>query len=379
MKNIGVVFGGVNVEHDISIITAMQVMQALNKEEFCIVPIYISKDGNWETGDNLLDIKSFKSEQKNKEVLLSLKDNWLYFKRIGGYRKWKQIDFVFICMHGKNGEDGAIASLLELNNIPYANSSILGSAVGCDKVLFKEMMKALKIPAIKSLSFNIIEFKEDEKRVINKISNYFKFPIILKPSNLGSSIGIEVCKNQSELEEKLIAVFSFDNRVLIEEYLEGCREVNVAIFKSKEKLIVSELEEPLKGDVILSFDNKYNSKADKGMQTLNRIMPAQISLGQKRIIISYAKRIYNALNLFGICRFDFILDASGKVLVNEVNTIPGSYAFYLFKPKKIDFEKLLQLQIEEGILRNVKKSNLISTFKSDILSGFEFGGKAGKI
>ena len=378
MRNIGVIFGGVNCEHDISIITAMQVVQVL-KEEYSVIPIYITKQGNWVTGDDLVNISAFNNDLKTKDILMSLKDNWLYIKKIGGYRKWKQLDFAFLCLHGKNGEDGAVSALLELNNIPYANSSIMGSAVSTDKVAFKDMMKCLKIPMVKSLSFNFVQFKENEKSICQKITNSLKFPIIIKPANLGSSIGIEICKNKKELVDKLISAFSFDNRVLVEEYLDGCREINVAIFKQDNKLIVSEIEEPIRQDNILSFEDKYNSEEDKGMQNLKRIMPAEILPSQKKKIISYAKIIYNALDLFGICRFDFILDSEGKVFVNEVNTIPGSYAFYLYRPKKIDFEKLLHLQIDEGVKRNIKKANLISTFNSNILSGFSFGNKTGKL
>jgi len=239
--NIAVVFGGVSCEHDISIITACQVMNVL-KEKHEVIPIYIDKKGIWQTGDNLLKINSFPNNLgKTHEVIFSNSSDMLYVKKLGKFKKFLKIDMVFISLHGKNGEDGAVASIFELNGIPYANAGICSSAVACDKSVFKEFIRGLHIPCVKSFTLSYDEFKQKRDFYLNSIENKIGYPIILKPANLGSSIGISIVENGENLSEELNKAFSFDSKLLIEKLIEDIREINVAIYKKGNDLIVSEL------------------------------------------------------------------------------------------------------------------------------------------
>jgi len=378
--NIAVVFGGVSCEHDISIITACQVMNVL-KEKHEVIPIYIDKKGIWQTGDNLLKINSFPNNLgKTHEVIFSNSSDMLYVKKLGKFKKFLKIDMVFISLHGKNGEDGAVASIFELNGIPYANAGICSSAVACDKSVFKEFIRGLHIPCVKSFTLSYDEFKQKRDFYLNSIENKIGYPIILKPANLGSSIGISIVENGENLSEELNKAFSFDSKLLIEKLIEDIREINVAIYKKGNDLIVSELEEPIKSDELLSFKDKYeNGGKNSGMLSLKRKIPADISNDIKERIINIAQKCYKSLGLFGICRFDFILTQDNKVYLNEVNTIPGSYAFYLFEPLKKNFQVILEDQIAEAKIRNIQKKKLISTFENSTLKNLKLSVSKGKV
>lgn len=377
--NIAVVFGGVSCEHDISIITACQVMNVL-REKHEVIPIYIDKDGVWRTGENLVKIEAFSNGLgKTNEVMFSNSNHILYIKRLGKFRKMLEIDMVFLALHGKNGEDGAAASIFELNGIPYANAGICSSAVACDKAIFKEFVKGLRLPCVKSFTLTKDCFKYKKEEVLNLLENRIGFPLIIKPANLGSSIGISVVQNKEKLQEQLFGAFEFDNKLLIEKYVQDMREINIAIYRKNSELVISELEEPVKSAELLSFKDKYETKNKSlGMASLKRKIPADIPSDIKEKIIKIAVRCYKALDLFGICRFDFILDSDNKVYLNEVNTIPGSYAFYLFEPKGKNFQMILEDQISEAKHRSIAKKKLINTFESSTLKNLKLSGTKGK-
>ena len=377
--NLAVVFGGVSCEHDISIITACQVMNVL-KEKYEIIPIYIDKNGIWRTGEELTKIETFSKENKKSfEVMFSASDNFLYIKRLGKFKKFTKIDMVFLALHGKNGEDGSVSSLFELNGIPYANAGICSSAVACDKCIFKDFLRGNGISNIKGFNLKYQDFKQKVDFYIKRIAKNVGFPLIIKPANLGSSIGIEIVESEENLKSALIGAFTFDSKVLIEQYLENIREINVAIYTKNNEYIVSELEEPIKTENILSFKDKYeNGSKQAGMVELKRQIPAKISDDIRSKIIGMALKCYKALGLFGICRFDFIVDKNNKVYLNEVNTIPGSYAFYLFEPIKKNFQNILDDQIEEAKRRNFERKKITTTFKTNTLKDFKITGSKGK-
>ena len=379
--NIAVVFGGVSCEHDISIITACQVMNVLN-EKHEVIPIYIDKTGIWKTGENLLHIEAFPDKLgKTSEVMFSTSNDYLYIKKIFScvFKKFLKIDMVFIALHGKNGEDGAVASIFELNGIPYANAGICSSAVACDKAIFKDFIKGINLPAVKSFTLLYEDFKEKKDLYLKTIEKNIGFPLILKPANLGSSIGISVVENSKDLTEKLFQVFQFDYKILIEKFIQEIKEINIALYLKNNKIIVSELEEPIKSKEVLSFKDKYdNGEKTAGMASLKRKIPADIPKDVKNKIISIAKKCYKSLGLFGICRFDFILDKNNKIYLNEVNTLPGSYAFYLFEPVRKNFQMILEDQILEAKQRSIKKKKLVSTFESSTLKNLKLSGSKGK-
>ena len=370
--NVAVIFGGESCEHDISIITGEQLISKCNEYLYNIYPIYINKNGEWLTGENLKDIDNIKEEcKKAKSCTFVPNDKGLYIKKGKKYKKLVDIDMVFLCLHGMRGEDGCVAGILELSKIPYSSSSICASSVCMDKCVFKNFAKGLSVDVVPGFSVNENDYLQMQEVYLNK-ANEIGYPIILKPSRQGSSIGIEVCKSDSDFTEKIKNVFKFDKKVLIEKFLDVGKEVNLAVFENKGEYILSSTEEPVTKEEILSFDNKYR-KNSGGFETIKRIVPAQISEDIENKIKKVAINIYNALEMFGIVRFDFIVDKQGQVYLNEVNTIPGSMANYLFDKEKYGYPVLIELMISNAIHRYSKSFEVEKVFNTDVLEN-DFDG-----
>lgn len=369
--NLAIMFGGVSCEHDISIITAMQAVKNLNTVKYNVIPIYITKGGQWLSGKKLLDIEYFKSHAKGKATSVTMlpNDNFLYKKTKIGLKKWMQIDVALLAFHGLNGEDGTISGLCELNQIPYTACSIFSSSLCCDKVSFKYYIKGLGLKSAKFVTVTQTEFNEKSKTIIDKIVSKLGYPLIVKPSKLGSSIGISVCNNLKELTDAIDLGFSLDEQLLIEQYLTDIREINCAVVGMGSDIIVSELEEPIKTNKILSFENKYiNSHKNGDMEFTTRKMPPNISKELYNKVVSVSKLLFSKLNLKGVIRIDYIVTKQNELLVNEINTIPGSFANYLFKPKDISFAKLLDKLVSTAISESILKQQKIKTFQSDVLN-----------
>ncbi|MBQ0017271.1 MAG: D-alanine--D-alanine ligase [Clostridiales bacterium] len=391
-KTVCVIFGGVSTEHDISILSAMQVIENLDKTKYEILPIYITKKGEWLCGDELKNVKTFKNfdEKKFKKVAILPSSDWLYIKKISGYKKYKKVDCAFVIMHGMNGEDGTIQGLLELSNIPYTSSGIFGSSVGMDKLRQKMMLESLDLNIVPYTYITKTDYEKlDKRNLVDKMA----FPLIVKPNKLGSSIGISVCKNNKELKSALDLGFKFDDICLIEEYVKNKKEVNISVLGYNGEIMLSETEEPIDKKEFLDFNEKYlsgknggkvsgtkikkekreNSETKKcgklgGLKDLSRKMPAEIDEKSKKIIEQYAREIFVMLDLKGVVRIDFIIDTKeDKVFVNEVNTIPGSMAFYLWEAKGIKFKKELDMLYDYAIKENIEKNKKIYTFDSKIL------------
>jgi D-alanine-D-alanine ligase len=370
--NIAVIFGGESCEHDISIITGEQLISKANEYLYSIYPIYIDKKGKWLTGESLKDIDSFSNELKGvKECAFLPNDANLYIKKGKKYKKLVCIDMAFVCLHGLRGEDGTVASVLELSKIPYSSSSILASSTCMDKCVFKSFARGLNVNVIYGFDIRENQFLVDYKTIEDKCKE-IGFPIILKPSRQGSSIGIDVCESVEELHNKLKNSFNYDNKLLIEKFVDVKKEVNIAVFENKGELIYSNTEEPLTKDKILSFDNKYR-KNSGGFETIKRIVPADITKDQEQYIRDCAKRIYKELEMFGIVRFDFIVSNDDEVFLNEVNTIPGSMANYLFDKQKYSYPKLIDIIISNALFRAERESKIMRVFDSGVLTN-DFDG-----
>ncbi len=382
--NLLVMFGGVSCEHDISIITALQAIKFLDEEKYNIIPIFISKTGEWYTGKRLLDISFFKNKEspnlkKLTKVTILPNDNYLYRKTKMGVFKIVQVDVALLSFHGANGEDGSISALFELNQIPYTAASLFGSSLCCDKVNFKYYIKGLGLKSAKFITLNQTEFETNSEDSIKEIEDYLGYPLIVKPSKLGSSIGITMCSNKKELLDAIDLGLSLDDQVLIEEFLINIREINCAIIGFGKDIIVSELEEPIKTSKILSFENKYiNTKKNGDMQYIARNMPPKIEQETYDEVVRISELLFSKLRLKGIIRIDYILTKENKVLVNEINTIPGSFANYLFKPKYISYTKLLNKLITTAINENLFKQQKIKTFNSDVLSNIDLNASGMK-
>lgn len=382
-KKIAVLFGGRSPEHEVSIITGIQIMNALDKNKYDIVPVYVTKDGRWIRGDssflNPTTFKNLDSAIKNKKALVMSSDpsaNGLIEEPQGiglsSSFKSEKIDIVFPSFHGRYGEDGAVQGLLELSNIPYVGCDVQVSAVGMDKVVSKRVAKSIGVPVLKDCWLINSEWKNNREESLEKVNKSVKFPVFVKPARLGSSIGINKAKDSKELEDALDVAFFYDTKVMVEESLENSREVNISIMGNN-PYEVSVCEMPVSTGEILSFEDKYIAKegASKGMASAQRLIPAPIKEVTRKKIEDYAKIFFAEIGGQGLARIDFLMTKNEeKVYLNEINTFPGSVAFYLWKENGITFDILVDKMVTLGLERFEEKNKLITTFKSNILSGF---------
>ncbi|MDF2866236.1 MAG: D-alanine--D-alanine ligase [Clostridia bacterium] len=378
---VGVFFGGKTVEHEVSILSALQTIYAIDKEIYEVVPIYITKNNEFYYSEKLLDINIYKDIEKLKkecnQIYFTHKNGQMIVNSLDGVFKKEliKIDIAFPVVHGLNVEDGTLQGFLEMYNIPYVGCDITSSAVGMNKIIFKKVLVASDIPVIDYYEVHLEDFEENEEEVLNNIINKLSLPIILKPANLGSSVGIKIVRNKEEFSEAMNFVFEFTDKILVEKCIVNLKEINCSVLGNFESQEVSELEEPVKADEILSFKDKYMSagggKGSKsgGMASLTRKIPAEISSEMKIEIEELSKKVFKILDCEGVSRIDYIIDNdTNKVYVNEINTIPGSLAFYLWEAKGVSFDILCDKLIKLAIKRRDKRSNIIYSNDVNLLS-----------
>lgn len=379
---IGVIYGGETVEHEVSVISALQAMNNLNEDKYDIVPIYISKDRIWYTGHMLRDIefyKEFEDEKKyaTKVMLYKKGKTFLLQRTTGLFRKdITDLDVILPVVHGNNVEDGSLAGLLDSIGIPYVGSHVLGGALGQDKVVMKQVMESVNLPIVPYTWFYDSEYLDNKENILKEIKK-IGYPVIVKPATLGSSIGIEVVKNEKDIESKIEDAMEYDTKIVVEKVIENLTEVNASVLGNYEYQKVSPLEEVMGEDEILSFADKYlgNAKskgtASKGMASTSRIVPARISEKLTKEIQDTAKQVFKVLNLSGVCRVDFLIDnKENKFYVNEPNTCPGSLSFYLWKEAGMKYSELLDEMISIAIKEYKHKNQKTMSFKSSIFDGF---------
>ncbi len=386
---IGVIFGGETVEHEISIISAVLAMAAINNDKYEVIPIYISKEKEWYTGGLLKDIENYHDLDILKRyatpVVLYHKQGSFYlqskklFKRIVN-----ELDLVFPIVHGVNAEDGTLQGYLELVGIPYVGSDIYASVVGQDKVFMKQIFEAANIPQAKYKWFFDSDYKQNKDKMISDIKK-LNFPLIVKPAKLGSSIGINKVKKEEDLHEVLEDAFRYDTKIVIEEIIPNLREANCSVLGNYEYQEISEIEEIISTEKFFSYEEKYIGPAKggklkgKGKGLANRIMPAKIDDKLRAEIVSLSKKVFRVLNSAGVCRIDFLIDdEKKKVYVNEINTIPGLLAYYLWEPVGKNFSVLIDDLIALAIKRYKKRDKLISSFDTNILKFYSSGLKGSK-
>lgn len=387
---IGVFFGGKSVEHEISIISAIQAIHAFDTEKYDIVPIYIAKNGNLYTGSLTTEIE----EYKNIPSLISKSQRVLLVNEDGKYNLLKYplkkfgssvvdyIDVAFPIVHGTNVEDGTFQGYLRHIGIPFAGCDVLSSAVGMDKYVQKAVLGKNGIPVLDSLCFNCVEYAEGSAALAGKIEEVMKYPVIVKPINLGSSIGIKKAYNSSELADALDNAFEFATKVLVEPAIEKLREINCSVLGDLSEAEASECEEPFSDGRILSFDDKYLGNAkesgQKGMASTKRKIPADISPELRTRIRETALKAFRLLDCCGVVRIDFMLDEeTGELWFNEINTIPGSLSFYLWEPLGLRYSELLDRMVMLALKRAREQENIVYTFESNVLSGVKLGGAKG--
>lgn len=379
---IGVIYGGETVEHEVSVISALQAMNNLNEDKYDIVPIYISKDRIWYTGHMLRDIefyKEFEDEKKyaTKVILYKKGKTFLLQRTTGIFRKdITDLDVILPVVHGNNVEDGSLAGLLDSIGIPYVGSHVLGGALGQDKVVMKQVMESVNLPIVPYTWFYDSEYLDNKENILKEIEK-IGYPVIVKPATLGSSIGIEVAKNEKDIESKIEDAMEYDTKIVVEKVIENLTEVNASVLGNYEYQKVSPLEEVMGEDEILSFADKYlgNAKskgtASKGMASTSRIVPARIPEKLTKEIQDTAKQVFKVLNLSGVCRVDFLIDnKENKFYVNEPNTCPGSLSFYLWKEAGMKYSELLDEMVSIAIKEYKHKNQKTMSFKSSIFDGF---------
>lgn len=387
MINLAVFFGGRAAEHDVSIITGTQFIENADKSKYKIIPVYISRTGEWYTGDILADAKfylnpDFTKKGIEKVFLLPIAGSKGLLKKTAfGMKTVAEIDVAAIAMHGMHGEDGTLQGLFELADLPYTSAGVVGSAVGMDKIVMKAAFKGMDVPALDCVYFERHEYEKEPGISLQKIEEAFSYPVIVKPANQGSSIGITKAANQSELKAGIELACKYDRRILVEPAIEDLTEINCAVIGEGANACTSFLEQPITAKDVLDFSEKYlkGPGASKGMKSLERILPAQLPKEKEEEIKTYALEIFKGFDLKGVVRIDFMIDnKADQVYANEVNTIPGSFAFYLFEPAGLPYGKMIDRLVEGAFTRYKEKAQSNFAYDSEILQKIGVGAKGAK-
>ena len=403
MIKIGVFFGGKSVEHEISIISMIEATLRLDENKYEIVPIYITKQGVMYTGEDLLDLEMYRDMdvllKRCYKVAVVNDGKKVEVIRVPapiiGKKVLNTIDVAFPIVHGTNVEDGTIAGFLNLLDIPFVGPDVLASSVGMDKILFKKVLKESGLPVVDYVSFYTTDYVKDEEKIIKEIEEKLTYPLIVKPGNLGSSVGIKKVKTKQELEEAISFAMEFSDRILIENCVENLKEINCAVLGDINETIATECEEPLLSGEILSYTDKYigDGKTKGGKNTkmgprkggkfgarkggaggVNNSMegkklPADIPSQTREEIQQLAQKTFKLLGCSGISRIDFLIDEDkNKVYVNEINTIPGALSWYLFEASGKNFEEVLDKAINIAIQKHASREKLTFSYDQNILA-----------
>lgn len=364
IMNVLLIYGGRSCEHDISIITAMQASNNISTHHKCF-KVYIDAKGIWRLNDFTLPSQHISGTGKLPQVTFVAGDNILYIKKHNTLKQVAAIDVALICCHGINGEDGTLQGLLELSNIPYSSSCVTPCGIGCDKAVLKYVLKGANISTLPSLCINQYEYKSNKDQVLDQLSQ-MGFPLIVKPSRMGSSIGIEVVHSIEQLKEALTVAYFFDTKVVVEPALTDFYELNIAAIRINNKIEVSKVEMPIASKDILSFADKYlrSSKGKNGsLKGLNRqIVDKNEHLEQ---VINDTKLLYHILECDGTVRVDFIIDrVTNKCYLSEINMIPGSLSFYLWD---YSFTMLIDCMLTNAVSRHHERQILTHSYKSPVI------------
>jgi D-alanine-D-alanine ligase len=378
-KHILVAFGGPSPEHEVSVLTAMQAMAALADTGHTLIPLYITKSGQWLTGDQLKNLESYQNlkslatsaipctfsiQANGKTVITEIGRSGIFSKP----RTWN-VDVVIPAFHGSDGENGSFQGVCETFNLPYSGSGVLGSAAGMNKAMAKALCRALGYPVVPDVHFFESDWVANRGHLTRQIES-LGYPVFVKPVNLGSSIGVARCVNRNELLANVETAFRYDTHILVEKGVQPLMEINCSVMGTPEKAEPSVLEHPVGSGELLSFADKYQrGESTKGMASADRIIPAPISSEQTREIQQLAVAIFRSLECSGLARLDFLMNAdTGQVYFNEINTIPGSFSFYLWDHSDVSFGALLQRLIDIAIGRHQQKNGRVRSYETNLLS-----------
>ncbi len=370
---LGLFFGGRSSEHEVSVLTALQAFENLDPDKYEIVAVYVSKQGDFYTNSKFLHLKNYIDIDS---LLLSSKKLTFVkggLKTLNLFSKTIPIEMAFLSFHGSFGEDGCLQGLLEMYQIPYTGFNVTASAIAMDKVFSKALFKELELPVCKYVSVKRMDWISDPKAILQHTQNELKFPMFIKPALIGSSIGVNKAKDEDSLNFAIEVAATYSEKILIEEAFENVSEVNCSAL-GYEEVEASVCEMPVTSGEVLSFDDKYTkgkAKGSKGsgMASLSRVIPAPISAKLTKDIQAATIKIFKALDGNGVARVDYFVDQkTGRFWVNEINSPPGSFAFYLWEKSGVKFPKLLDKLIEYALKRAENQKKTQYTFESGLLS-----------
>lgn len=392
-KQLGVIFGSRSCEREVAIISAVQLMRHADPEKYDVIPVYIDEHGGWYTGEKLKDIQSYRPFQPGAAgitrvsldmtpgsgALLAMEKG----KGLFGREELKavaRIDCFVIVMHGMNGEDGTLQGMLELANIPYTSCGVGASALGMDKILMKQFFRGGNLPVLPSEWFSRSVYEKEPESVLDQVEKQLGYPVYTKPANLGSSIGVSRAENRDELRDALDLAFEYDRRVLVEKGLTRPIELNCSVIGYDGEAEASPIEMPISGEEFLDFHEKYLAQGgSKGMASLHRVVPAPIEEGLRDRIQEMSREIFRMMDCKGVVRIDYMFDRESENLyITEINTIPGSLAFYLWENAGVPYRKLIDRMVELAERAHADKNQANYAYTSDILQGASFGAKGSK-
>ncbi len=408
---VGLFFGGVSPEHEVSVISTLQAAHALQVSgRHTLVPVYVAKDGRWFTGEALLDPAHFTdldallarcrsvtldSEGSGRLALVEAGATGLFARPVR-----HALDVAFLGFHGGEGENGAFQGLFETFGIPYTGSSVFGSALGMDKVLSKMVCRDQGIPVVEWVAVREAEWGGREEQWLDRVEAELGLPVVVKPARLGSSIGISKADTRAQLDASIEEALRYDEKVVVERAVQGLREVNCSVLGDPNDARPSVIEEPVRstGENLLTFQEKYMrgggsakgkggprvnrgvkaAPGASGMASLDRLIPAPLSPERTDEIQALAVRIFQLFECAGVARLDFMIEeATDRVFFNEINTIPGSFSFYLWAPTGVPFPDLVERMLEIAVARHRDKQSHVTSFSINLLSQKSLSGLKG--
>lgn len=386
---VAVMFGGKSVEHEVSVISGIQAIMNMDTDKYEVIPVYLTKRNEMFVGEDIGKIESYKDidgllKRSQRVIMINEGEKVLlvaYPIRKFGKNLEIGIDVAFPVVHGTNVEDGAFQGYLKTMGIPFVGCDVTASAIGMDKFVMKTVLKESNVPVLDARLYTLSDYA-DMDGLMNHVEETFGYPVIVKPVNLGSSVGISVAKTRVELANAVDDAFRYATKVLVEHAITNLREINCAVLGDENDAIASECEEPLHTKDILSYEDKYVSNAksggSKGMASVSRKIPAELSPEKREEVRELAVKSFKALGCSGVSRIDFMIDEdNGQLYFNEINTIPGSLAFYLWEPVGIPYKELLDRMIQLSLKRVREEESLTFTFDTNILNSASFGGSKG--
>lgn len=350
---VGVIFGGRSGEHEVSIVSASSVMNVMDRKKYEIIPIGITKDGKWFTGENIVDAFKKENFKDLTPITLHTDPGKKGYLEVDGKMRHVRLDLVFPVLHGPFGEDGTIQGLFEMANIPYVGAGVLASSLAMDKLMTKAVLAEAGIPVVPYIGINRKAYIKEPEVVLKRVSKEIRFPCFVKPANLGSSVGISKVKKLRELDKAICEAMKYDRRILIEKGV-NAREIEVAVLGNDE-VTASCCGEIIVGGEFYDYNDKYVNGKSK------TVVPADLPKGMSDKIRNMAINAYKLIDCAGFARVDSFIDRdTGKIYVNEINTIPGftsiSMCPKMWEKSGLPYKKLIDRLIELALERHEDKS-----------------------